>query len=868
MYSIKGMNQKRLYMIVSFIFFTIVSFSIYSVYYIQQCVNQEVQSEANKSKYHSLSQKIVDLNNDKTDEVRKFIATGNIEYFKNYWKTIGSIDEIQDTIRHTKKDKLMAQESQYLNTAIEDLTLLSYIDLRSMRLMTDALAVDHNQLPQAVREYVINIDEKEMSRPEKRHQALELLFDKNYISEKNVITNNILSFRRYVDERLDHKLNEAKKGVQFAVKLQSWLQLFFIITFMGVLVLLYLYNVKPIRSYTKTLANHSEISGSYHLQPSGSIETKLLAKAFNRLYRRLIKANQAKSDFLSMISHELRTPLNSIIGYKFLLDRTNLTKKQEDYLKIIGHSSKLLLLLINQILDYEKIEKGKLHNHLKDFDIEKSMRNVISMFQFAALKKNINLIYEPAKQLPRYIRGDPQLINQIVINLVSNAIKFTSKGYVKLSVCVRQQDLPDAEKLVISVSDTGIGIKKEYFTKIFQAFEQASENISTKFGGSGLGLAISKKIATDLGGTIDVYSTFRKGSVFTVSLPVKKVIKTSLSQNHSLVGHKGRFSGISALLVEDNVINLKMEKEILMLLGFQVTAVSSGYEAMKKIESETYHFVFLDIRLPDRNGYRVAEFIRHSVLNRKTCLIALTANVEEATQNGTDFFNAFLPKPFEAEQLIAVIDHNNVNKEPNTQNQSILNYQATLRRLDNKQTLYIELLKMFLRDHGKDDEKYHKLFLTHQYDRCRIFIHQLNGVSASVGAERLAFICNKITIAFKIQLPMISDNEQKAKAHWVMLAHDLSDTLIQTKKGIKNYLNAIEKKKNDRKKPLPLKQTSHVMDTLLSLIRRSDGYCYRYVDEYEIAIKHYISQNLYDQLKDALYHFDYQRAGRLLKKGK
>ncbi|RYL89295.1 hypothetical protein EWI07_12805 [Sporolactobacillus sp. THM7-4] len=373
MHPIKGMNQKQLYLIVSLIFFTVVFLSVYSVYYIQICVRQEVQAEANKSKYHLLSEKIVDLNNEKTDEVRKFIATGNMDYFYSYWQVIKKINTIHDSMSKMQRD-MITQESRYLNTAMEDLTLLSYTDIRSIKLMTDATSVKRDRLPPEINEYVINIEEKKMSLSEKRQQALKLLFDENYINEKNVITNNIISFRKYVDERLDSQLNDAKMGVQSAINLQSWLQLFFVVTFIGILVLLYLYNVQPIRSYTNILTKVKKPNDTYELKPTGSFETKLLANVFNHLYQSLVKANQAKSEFLSMITHELRTPLNSINGYIFLLKRSQITYQQKQYLTVIENSSRHLLLLINQILEFGKIEKGKLSVHFSEFDIRKTLK--------------------------------------------------------------------------------------------------------------------------------------------------------------------------------------------------------------------------------------------------------------------------------------------------------------------------------------------------------------------------------------------------------------------------------------------------------------------------------------------------------------
>lgn len=871
---LKGLSQKQLYMILSFVFFTIVFVSIYSVYYIQNCVNQEVQSEANKSKYHSLSQKIVDLNNEKTDEVRKFIATGNMKYFNNYWKVIRSIEDIQNTIQHTKKNKLMAQESQYLNTAMEDLTLLSYVDTRSMRLMTDALSVNQGQLPEAIKDYVINIEEKKMTDSQKKQQALKLLFDENYITEKNVITNNIMSFRKYVDERLDHKLNEAKAGVQSAIRLQAWLQLFFIVTFFGVLVLLYMYNVKPIRSYTRVLKNIMP-NQAHYLDPSGSIETKLLANAFNHLYRSLIRANQAKSDFLSMVSHELRTPLNAIIGYRFLFERTHLTQQQEEYLKIIESSSKHLLLLINQILDYEKIEKGKLNMHSSSFNIRKTLRSVMDMFNYMALEKNIRLVFTCSEQIPEYIQSDSQLINQIVINLLSNAVKFTSEGHVELVLDMVHSEQQDKKKLIIRVSDTGIGIRKEHFKKIFEAFEQASENISLKFGGNGLGLAISKHITESLGGTIALNSVYHKGTIFTVSIPVVTFTEVKGIPDYSIDVNRGRFAGTRILLVEDNLINLKMEKEILEYLGFTVTTASTGKEALHQVDSEIFKFAFLDIRLPDYSGFQIAEYMRKSALNRRICLIALTANIEEVNNQATNYFDALLSKPFEMEQLVALLDrHQPIRILPKEEGRTMLNHKAVLHRLANKRSIYVELLTIFLKEHGRDDQIFYRFFSQCHYEQCSLFIHNLKGISGTIGADRLFSICDKINHKLKIILNKQPGESQKTAINQQF--HDdvqtMLNTFTQTKREIERYIKMEQKQMSIKQKEQPAneniqKQSSEIVNLLQDKIRHSDGYCCIFVDEHETALRQSMSLTSYKRLREALYHFDFEKAERILDMG-
>ncbi|WP_139691680.1 ATP-binding protein [Sporolactobacillus terrae] len=871
MQTIKGLNQQQLYLIVSLVFFTVVSLSVYSVYYMKTCVRQEVQDEANKSKYYKLSEQIVDLNNEKTDEVRKFIATGNMDFFYSYWNVINKINTIHDNMSKVQRD-MITQESRYLNTAMEDLTLLSYTDIRSMKLMTDTISVKRDRLPLEINEYVINIEEKKMSKAEKRHQALNLLFDENYINEKNVITNNIMSFRKYVDERLDSQLNKAKIGVQTAIKLQSWLQIFFVVTFIGVLILLYLYNVQPIRSYTNVLTRVKKLNDTYELKPTGSFETKLLAKVFNQLYQSLVKANQAKSEFLSMISHELRTPLNSINGYIFLLKRSQVTMRQKQYLTIIENSSRHLLLLINQILEFGKIEKGKLNISCSEFDIRKVLKSDIDMFAYSSVEKNIKLEFNFSKHIPAYIRSDQRLINQVVINLLSNAVKFTPSGSIDLTVdfIPTNSEMKHGD-LVVSITDTGIGINKKSYEKIFQAFEQASPDISIRFGGSGLGLAITKNIVDGMGGKIKVKSDFNSGTTFTVILPVVYVEQSKIEeQKYSIAVNQGNFYGISVLLVEDNLINAKMEYEILSMLGFEVHTAHTGREAMHLIDQRNFPFLFLDIRLPDYSGFQVADYARKSVANSNSHIIALTANIEEVSKIRPKSIHSFLSKPFEIEKLIAIVKSTDqfTLKKQNISNK-ILNDSRAIQRLMGKTSLYLELLTLFLRDHSEDTCKYHHLFIDRKYKDCEFVIHSLKGVSQSIGAEKLTQTCDQIGKRLKkIQGIGITDkaisqlNEDNRKLH---------DLFIITKERINAYLkdNNINGKRNVRaiKGKTRLPSPNKMIIALKDKIDKSDGYCYEFIDEHADSIRNSMSSVTYDRLREALYQFDFQKAIQILEKG-
>lgn len=361
------------------------------------------------------------------------------------------------------------------------------------------------------------------------------------------------------------------------------------------------------------------------------------------------EAVKAKSDFLSVMSHEIRTPLNSVIGTAQLLQDMILEEEPRHYIDMIRHSGEHLLQLINDILDFNKLEADKIELEAAPFDLMGLVKGVVNMNQLAAEKKNLALSVEWADDLPAYYLGDVARLRQILLNLVGNALKFTLAGQV--SVGVRSLS---PQGLRFEVSDTGIGIRSEQIDKLFSVFTQADASTTRQFGGTGLGLSISKKLVEIMGGRIGVDSVYGEGSTFWFELPLA-VTEAPEKVSEPLILNEA-LDPLNLLVAEDNLPNQLLIKAILTKQGHKVTLVENGREAVQAIEAEDAMFdlVLMDMQMPEMDGLTATRKIRASNSHlAKVPIIALTANAltgdrEKVMSAG---MNDYLTKPIDMVQL-------------------------------------------------------------------------------------------------------------------------------------------------------------------------------------------------------------------------
>ncbi len=365
-------------------------------------------------------------------------------------------------------------------------------------------------------------------------------------------------------------------------------------------------------------------------------------------------AVKAKQQFLSNMSHEIRTPMNAIIGFTKVLLKTELSVLQKEYLTAIKLSGDSLIVLIDDILDLAKVDAGKMTFEQIPFQLKRSVVAMLHLFETKILEKNLSLVQYYDSRIPTVLVGDPVRLHQIILNLVSNAVKFTSEG--KISVMVRLLN-EEAEKVTIefSITDTGIGITKEKISTIFENFQQATSETSRLYGGTGLGLAIVKQLVEPQGGRISVKSDIGKGSTFSFILDFKKT-ENEAEVMAEILELDEEIKNIKVLVVEDIALNQLLMKTLLDDFGFERDIVANGKLAIEKLLTESYDVILMDLQMPEMNGFEATIYIRN-VMNSTVPIIALTADVTtvDVAKCKAVGMNDYIAKPIDERVLYAKI---------------------------------------------------------------------------------------------------------------------------------------------------------------------------------------------------------------------
>jgi len=363
-------------------------------------------------------------------------------------------------------------------------------------------------------------------------------------------------------------------------------------------------------------------------------------------------ANKAKSEFLANMSHEIRTPMNAIMGYSELLRSENNEKYKTDYLKGITYAGKTLMNIINEILDLSKIEAGKLNMVYEPVSLKDITKETLAMFDAQASEKGVNLCIDVSEDMPAFIYMDETRLQQIFVNLVGNALKFTTEGYINFKAeCSLKSD--DYIDLTISVEDTGIGIPDDQIDSIFESFRQQDGQDTRKFGGTGLGLAIIKKLTQLMNGNVSVTSELGKGSVFIVAFKDIKIARVEKPVRHRVALPEIDFLPATILVVDDVESNRNVIRNFLRNYSVTIIEAENGMEGLDLVKKIRPDIVLMDIQMPVMDGYEAAKRIQKMDTISKIPVIAVTASVYGNTEKVKAIMDGYISKPFSKAELIS-----------------------------------------------------------------------------------------------------------------------------------------------------------------------------------------------------------------------
>lgn len=491
------------------------------------------------------------------------------------------------------------------------------------------------------------------------------------------------------------------------------------------------YFVLSFNNPEKEAKTQEEIDAANHI-------ADLNLRKLHNVNERLIAAHKAeeeairvKENFLTNVSHEIRTPLNGIIGITKLLSDSRLDGKQKEFVAAISISSEQLLNIINDLLDFSKINSSNFEFDNDEFDLGKSLNAIIPVFRIIADSKKLNFNVGIDRNIPALLVGDQYRLNQIINNLLTNAFKFTAKGQVKLDC-----DLIGIENNIalirFTIADTGIGISKQNIGKIFDTFTQASNSTNNKYGGTGLGLSISKQLIERMGGAISVSSRLNEGTTFTVTLtmPVAESGKTKpLStgdNNNDLI------NPVKILAVDDNEINRFYIENVFNDKNISVKTLENGKDCLALLKKESFDIILMDLQMPGMDGYKTTHKIRNS-LKLATPVIALTAAsaAQEEKKCLAAGMNSVIQKPFTKESILQAISKYTTPAKPAKKNQKLsvkknrIDFTKLRSITGNNEQKFGELLDISLKNIDRDIKKLGEAIGNKSFTDIRALTHKL-----------------------------------------------------------------------------------------------------------------------------------------------
>ena len=529
---------------------------------------------------------------------------------------------------------------------------------------------------------------------------------------------------------------------------------------------------------------------------------KKLNVEYEKAKNEAVMANEAKSLFLSNMSHEIRTPINAVLGMNEMILRECTDEQLLTYAANIQSSGKTLLFLINDILDMSKIESGKMEIIRMDYDPAVLIMDLWNVIFLRAQEKDLSVKFSLDETLPRTLYGDDVRIKQIVTNLLTNAVKYTPQGGIEMHVAYERHG-EEQISLIISVKDTGMGIRKEDMGKLFESFQRLDEEKNRNIEGTGLGMNITMSLLKLMDGDMKVESEYGKGSTFTVTIPQRIVcdeptgdfesVKSRQEKNRLDKRQSFEAPDANVLVVDDNAMNLTVFKSLLKRTKMNIVTVDSGEKCLELVEKEHYDIIFMDHMMPDMDGIETLHEIQKltDFPNADTPVIVLTANAISGAREGylKEGFADFLTKPIDGdllEQTVANFLPENLirQKETGTQNEQkekenidydgFMEYGISIENglslAKGDMDIYLDLIDMFLREHEKQGVM-EQFIIERNMKEYAIRVHGLKGNARTIGADKLA------DIAYEHEMKSKADDIAYVEAHWDELVAVWEQTL-------------------------------------------------------------------------------------------
>ncbi len=583
-------------------------------------------------------------------------------------------------------------------------------------------------------------------------------------------------------------------------------------------------------SHTKHITDSTGKDQGYAMLVIDMTDNRNHIEEIKRVRRQAEQANKAKSEFLANMSHEIRTPMNAIIGLSDIIMEESHGQKIYSYAKDVQSASRNLLSIINDILDLSKVEAGKMELVYSDYHIKALTDEVVGMMDMAASKKGLVMKHEYDMSMPCMYRGDEGRIKQILINLLNNAIKFTSEGHVKISVSGVPGRFETEEIILFKIEDTGCGIKKEDQDKIFDNFKQVNSKRNRSVEGTGLGLAIVRHLVQLMSGSIELTSEYGVGSVFTITLPQKIIDRRTLHECPEAltkeVAPEETFTaeGYKVLIVDDNLVNRKVAQGFLKNYRFELYEAASGPESIELVKNNMFDIIFMDHMMPEMDGIEAVKIIRSECgeNGRKPVIIALTANAMEGVKEKflSSGFQDFIAKPLGRKQLNELLlrwipeerrktKENGAGEEsggidPQKINIEGIDMQAVMKYHSGSEADYKELLELYCIEGKRKAVLLRKLVEEENYDSYGIEVHGLKSASANIGAIKLS------NLAREHEEAADKGDEEYINTHF----GELLDSYMAQTRYIQNFLDKSAGDNVDAGNALPAISTEEINITL------------------------------------------------------